>query len=109
MIADIRFKHFDKWWAKVAKPKMDKYIKAYLRNNPDYTEEDAEDYSDSGCVHRLIHEGDAADVLWDTCQEVFNMGYDDEDWKMDMSQSLFCELDDIIELAYEAGAKATSK
>ena len=33
------------------------------------------------------------------------MGYDDEPWQMDMSQSLFCELDNIIELAYEAGQR----
>ena len=100
-----QFEGFDKWWVEIAEPRMNHFIDNYLKNNPEYTEEDTGDYTDSGCVHRLVHEGDAPDILWETCQEVYHMGYNDEPWQMDMSQSLFCELDNIIELAYEAGQR----
>lgn len=99
------FETFDKWWAEVAEPRMNHYIDGYLEENPDYTDEDVEDYSDGGCVHRMIHEGETANLLWEVCQEVYNKGYSGRDWELSMSDSLFCELDDIITLSYEAGQR----
>ena len=101
----LEFQAFDHWWGEVAQPRMNHYIDGYLNTNPDYTEEDVEDYTDSGCVHRMIHEGETNNMLWEICQEIFHKGYAGEDWVFDMSDSLFCELDDIIQLSYEAGQR----
>jgi len=101
----LEFQAFDHWWGEVAQPRMNHYIDGYLNTNPEYTEEDVEDYTDSGCVHRMIHEGETNNMLWEICQEIFHKGYAGEDWVFDMSDSLFCELDDIIQLSYEAGQR----
>jgi len=100
------FKEFDHWWVSVAQPRVNHFIDGYLDEFPDYTEEDMEDYTDSGCVHRLVHEGETENTVWEICQEVFEKGYDGVDWSMSMSDSLFCELDNVIELAFEAGQRA---
>jgi len=97
------FKDFDTWWAKIAIPKADKIVTKYLKQNPEYTEEDKEAWGDSGCVHRMMHEGEAESLLWEICQDVFEKGRNSEDWEMSMGESLFCDLDDITFLAYEAG------
>tara|TARA_B100002019_G_scaffold22698_1_gene17260 strand:- start:661 stop:990 length:330 start_codon:yes stop_codon:yes gene_type:complete len=101
----LGFETFDNWWAEIAIPRVNYYIDEYLETNPEYTEDDIQDYSDSGCVHRMIHEGEAENMLWDICQEVFEKGYNGEEWEMTMGDSLFCELDDIIHLSYEAGQR----
>lgn len=105
MLNAIQLEEFDTWWSEVAQSRMDYFIDNYLNTNPEYTEEDVEDYTDSGCVHRLVHEGETGNVLWQICQEVFEKGHNDENWEMSMSDSLFCELDDIIQLSYEAGQR----
>ena len=97
------FKDFDTWWAKVAIPKADKIVTKYLKQNPEYTEEDKEAWGDSGCVHRMMHEGEAESLLWDICQDVFENGRNGENCEMRMGESLFCDLDDITFLSYEAG------
>ena len=38
------FKDFDTWWDKIAIPKTDKIVTKYLKQNPEYTEEDTEEY-----------------------------------------------------------------
>ena len=97
------FKDFDTWWDKIAIPKTDKIVTKYLKQNPEYTEEDTEDYTDSGCVHRMMHEGEAENLLWEICQDVFEKGRNNEDWEMSMGETLFCDLDNITFLAYKSG------
>lgn len=105
MSSKTQFVAFDAWWTQIAQPRMNHFIDKYVDEFPDYTEEDMEDYTDSGCVHRLVHEGEVENTLWEICQEVFELGYEGADWKMSMSDSLFCDLDDIIVLSYNAGQK----
>ena len=105
MSSETQFMAFETWWTEIAQPRMNHFIDKYIEEFPEYTEEDTEDYTDSGCVHRLVHEGEVDNVLWDICQEVFQLGYEGTEWEMSMSDSLFCNLDDIISLSYNAGQK----
>jgi hypothetical protein len=90
---------FNDWWAKVASKKVEKIESAYLKENPDYDPED-DDMSDSGCVHRMMHEGEAENISYDESQTAFIQGFNNE--KFDAGY-LYCELDDIVAEAYEAG------
>ena len=101
------FMEFDTWWNEVAVPMSSSFINTHLEEYPDYTEGDAEDYSDFGCVHRMVHTGETGRILWDICEEVFDKGYNGIEWELDMADSLFCDLDKVIELSYEAGERAS--
>ena len=105
----VEFEQFDQWWTEVALPRANYFIDAHLEEYPDYTVDDVEDYTDFGCVHRMVHEGEVEGMLWETCQEVYQKGFYGEPWSMDMSYSLFCELDEIIEQSYEAGERASKQ
>ena len=100
------FMEFDTWWKDVAEPRMNYFIDTHLEEYPDFTEDDVEDYTDFGCVHRMVHNGETQNLLWEICQEVFDKGYNGIEWELDMADSLFCGLDEVIELSYEAGERA---
>lgn len=100
------FMEFDTWWKDVAEPRMNYFIDTHLEEYPHFTEDDVEDYTDFGCVHRMVHNGETQNLLWEICQEVFDKGYNGIEWELDMADSLFCGLDEVIELSYEAGERA---
>ena len=37
----------------------------------------------------MMHEGEAENLLWEICQDVFEKGRNNEDWEMSMGESLF--------------------
>jgi hypothetical protein len=102
----LKLMEFDTWWKDVAEPRMNYFIDAHLEEYPDFTEDDVEDYTDFGCVHRMVHTGETGRILWDICEEVFDKGYNGIEWELNMSNNLFCNLDAIIEQSYEAGQRA---
>jgi hypothetical protein len=90
---------FKDWWGKVGSKKTCKIESAYLKENPEYDPED-DDYSDGGCVHRMMHEGEAENMTYENAEVAFIQGHNKE--KFDGGY-LYCELDAIISEAYEAG------
>lgn len=92
---------FMDWWEKTGSKKAEKMEADYLKDNPDYDPED-DDMSDGGCVHRMMHEGEAVNMTYDAAEVAFVQGYNNE--KID-ADCLYCELDDVVSDAYEAGKK----
>lgn len=93
---------FDDWWDKVGSKKVAEIEKAYLADNPDY-DPDEDDGSDSGCVHRIMHEGEAKSMTYDIAGQVFAIGAAGESWRPNLEHTLHCDLDAVIEEAYRAG------
>jgi hypothetical protein len=98
------FASFADWWDKVAQKKVDKIERNWISIN-EPNDPDDEDGGDSWHVNQLMHEGEAHNATYDIAEEVFNKGKNGETWKPNMSDSLFCELDDVIFESYEAGKK----
>lgn len=97
-----KYKNFQDWWQKVAQKKVTKIEKRWIKNNkPNDPEED--EGGDYFYANRMMHDGEAHNATYDIAEEVFNKGCKGEDWTMDVSYALFCELDQVIEEAYEAG------
>lgn len=95
---------FQNWWEKKGGKLVSKMEKQYIKENPEYDPDD-EDGSDGGCVHRLFHEGEAYNMTYDIAESVFLKGHNNETWEPNQSDSLYCELDTVIELAYQEGVK----
>jgi hypothetical protein len=98
----VKYKNFQDWWKKVAQKKVAKIEKNWIKNN-EPNDPDEEDEGDHFYVNQMMHNGEAQDATYDNAEEVFNKGRNGESWEMNMGDSLFCELDQIIEEAYEAG------
>lgn len=93
---------FGDWWNKNAVKKVDKIEKKWLKQNePNDPEEDAG--GDHWHVNEMMHNGDAHEMTYDIAEEVFIKGYSGEKWEYNQGDSLYCELDDVICEAYEAG------
>lgn len=93
---------FDDWWDKVAQKEVDKIERQWLKENePNDPEEDAG--GDHWHVNEMMHSGDAHEMTAEIAERVFNMGKAGEKWEYNQSDSLYCELDDVICKAYEAG------
>lgn len=93
---------FSDWWSKVAQKKVDKIEKTWLKGNePNDPDEDGG--GDHWHVNEMMHNGDASEMTAEIAEEIFLKGYNGEEWIGDMSDSLFCDLDEVISLAYEAG------
>lgn len=93
---------FNEWYSKVASKKVDKIEKKWLKENkPNDPEED--EGGDFWCVNEMMHNGDAHELTAENAEQVFLKGYNNEPWTMSQSDSLYCELDEIIEMAYLAG------
>lgn len=96
---------FSDWWEKVACKKVNKIEKDWIKENePNDPDEDGG--GDHWCVNEMMHNGDAHEMTAEIAERVFVTGYNKEKWELTMSDGLFCELDEIIEMAYEAGKKA---
>lgn len=96
------YESFDDWWDKVGSAKVAEIEKTYLAENPDY-DPDEDDGSDSGCAHRMMHEGEAESMTYDIAEQVFALGAAGESWKPNLEHTLHCDLDAVIEEAYRAG------
>lgn len=96
------YKSFGDWWEAVASKKVAKVEKNWIKNNEPNDSED-EGGGDHWHVNEMMHEGGAFEVTAELAEEVWNKGSSGEKWEMTMGDSLFCELDDVIFEAYEAG------
>lgn len=98
---------FDSWWNKASK-RVIKIEKQWLKHNEPNDPDDSGG-GDDWHVNEMMHNGDAHENTYEKSQEVFMKGYSGEDWEPNMSDSLFCELNEIIESAYEEGKKCRVK
>ena len=96
---------FSNWWEKVACKKINKIEKDWIKENePNDPDEDGG--GDHWCVNEMMNNGDAHEMTAEIAERVFMTGYNKEKWELTMSDGLFCELDEIVKMAYEAGKKA---
>lgn len=101
----ISWSNFGEWWEKVACRKVDKMERDWCKQNePNDPEEDAG--GDHWHVNEMMHSGDAHEMTYDIAEDIFNKGKNGEKWQMAQEFSLYCELDDVIMEAYEAGKKS---
>ena len=91
----LKYSNFDEWWGKIASKKVDK-----IENDP---EDDGG--GDDWCVNEMMHNGDAHEMTSENAQPIFEMGAKGKSWTMDQSDSLYCDLDEVIMEAYEAGKR----
>lgn len=93
--------NFNDWWDKVAQKKAEKIERNWIKENePNDPEEEGGDH---WCVNEMMHSGDALEMVYEKAQEVWETAIKGKRWEMSQCDSLYCELDDIIVEAYEAG------
>lgn len=97
---------FAEWWKKKAEKRVLKIEKDWLKKNA--PNEDEEGGGDHWHVNQMMHDGDASGMTFEIAERVFLMGQGGEMWEMNMSDSLFCDLDQVIEDAYLAGKEMVS-
>lgn len=101
-------KLFDEWYSKFASKKVEKIEKEWVKGNePNDPNEDGG--GDHWCVNEMMHNGDAHEMTAEIAEEVFLKGYNNEPWTMAQENSLYCDLDEIIEMAYPAGKEAKER
>lgn len=92
---------FKDWWEKVGSKKTLKIEKKWIKENePNDPEE--EEGGDHWCVNQMMHDGDAFNMTYDEAEAAFIQGCNKEE--LDFN-GLYCELDDVVNEAYEAGKK----
>jgi hypothetical protein len=96
---------FSEWWEKKAVKKVDKIEKAWLESNEPNSDEDG---GDDWYVNQMMHAGDAHELTYEIAERAFLAGYKGKRWEPGMGDSLFCDLDEVIELAYLAGKESVS-
>lgn len=98
---------FEEWWSKVAQVKVDKIERSWLKDN-EPNDPDDDGGGDHWCVNEMMHSGDAHEMTAEIAEEIFEKGRKGEPWQMAQENSLYCELDEIIEESYEAGRNCKS-
>jgi len=99
---------FREWWSKKASKKVHKIEKAWLKSNEPNVEGSEDEGTDSWCVNQMIHSGDAHDMTYEIAERAFFAGYKGEKWEPDMGDSLFCDLDEVIQDSYLVGKEMVS-
>jgi len=98
---------FAEWWDKKGGKKVSKIEKAWIKSN-EPNGEDEDGGGDHWHVNRMMHDGDAHEMTWDIAERAFLAGHNGEKWEPDMSDSLFCDLDEVVNDAYLAGKESVS-
>lgn len=89
---------FEKWWSTASK-KVEKIEKKWTKENePNDPEE--ESGGDHWYVNQMMHDGEAYNMTYDSAEEAFQQGFEGQELETDR---LYCELDNIVSEAYEAG------
>lgn len=96
---------FDEWYSKVAQKKVDKIESQWVKDN-EPNDPDEDEGGDHWHVNEMMFNGDAHEMTAGNAEPVFLKGYNGEPWTMEQSDSLYCELDEVIEMAYDAGKEA---
>lgn len=90
---------FRDWWDKKASKKVEKIEKKWVKENePNDPEEDGG--GDHWHVNQMMHDGEAYNMTYDCAEESFMQGFNGEYMN---ANRLYCELDCIVDEAYEAG------
>lgn len=93
---------FNKWYSDIASKKVDKIEKKWIKENePNDPNDDGG--GDHWHVNEMMHNGDAHEMTAEIAEQVFIKGYNNEPRDMNQCESLYCELDSVINMAYEAG------
>lgn len=96
------WKEFGDWWDAVGSKMTSKIESRWIKQNePNDPEEDAG--GDHWHVNQMMHSGDAHEMTYEIAEKVFNHAKNDEPWEFCQEDSLYCELDDVIIEAHEAG------
>lgn len=98
---------FAEWWNKKGGKKVSKIEKAWLKSN-EPNADDEEGGGDDWHVNRMMHAGEAHEMTWDIAERAFLAGHNGEKWEPDMGDSLFCDLDEVVNDAYLAGKESVS-
>ena len=96
---DQLVKLFDDWWDEAGADLVSAIEGEYCEQHPDYDGEGG-DASDGGCVHVMMHEGEAEGMTYDIALEAFIQGYRGEELDVD---GLYCELDGVVGKAFSRG------
>lgn len=99
---------FGEWWDKKASKKVSKIEKAWIKSTEPNSEEDDDEGTDSWLVNQMMHNGDAHEMTYEIAERVFIMGFNNKKWEASMSDSLFCDLDEVINDAYLVGKEMVS-
>lgn len=99
---------FSEWWERKGSRKAAKVEKAWLDCTEPNGDDDDDEGTDSWCVNRMMHAGEALEMTWDIASRAFLAGHGGEKWEPDMGDSLFCDLDMVVEDAYLAGKESVS-
>ena len=102
-----KWKDFNEWYGKVASKMVSRIERKWLKENKP-NDDDEEEGGDHWCVNEMMHNGDAHELTAENAEPVFLKGRNNEPWEMNQADSLYCDLDEVIKLAYEAG-KASRK
>lgn len=100
----VSWRDFDQWWSLVAGPKVRKMEAAWIKDN-EPNDPDDDGGGDHWHVNEMMHNGDAEEMTAEISFEIFEKGRKGEPWEMAQENSLYCELDAVIEESYEAGKK----
>lgn len=99
---------FSEWWGKKAEKMVTKIEKAWLACTEPNGEEDDDEGTDSWHVNQMMHDGDAHEMTYEIAERAFKMGYLGKKWEAGMENSLFCDLDEVVDLAYLAGKESVT-
>ena len=100
--ADARWPSFNVWWEQVGEPKASKMVEEHCREHEPNDPDDSAG-GDSWHVNDLMHSGEAVEQIAERAGGLFKKGRAGEFWEMTTSDTSYCELDEVLEEAYEAG------
>ena len=99
---------FSEWWNKKAEKMVAKIEKAWLSSTEPNGEDDDDEGSISWYVNKMMHAGNAQEMTYEIADRVFMLGLEGKTWKPSVGDSLFCDLDEVVELAYLAGKESVT-
>jgi hypothetical protein len=99
-------KLYEKWWDKTGSKKVTKIQKKWIKENEPNEPDSDDEGTDFWCVNNLMHNDDPHYATSEIANTVFLQGYNNQSWRLNQCESLYCELDGVIKEAYEAGKKA---
>lgn len=94
---------FGKWWTKKAEKKISKIEKKWIKENEPNEPDSEDEGTDHWCVNEMMHSGDASEMVYDHALEAFTKGYNNKPWALTQENSTYCDLDEVITDAHEAG------
>lgn len=95
---------FENWWQVVGYFMVYKFSKKYQKDNPQF-DHNMVLKNNNDFVHRIYHDYSCFDLSYNQSYIAFLYGINNVSWTINNSNSLFCDLDNIGILAYDAGKR----